>query len=115
MNPEANDFVMDDPVRNAPQQYQTLLENERIRVLTYRSQPGEKSALHSHPDCMVYSFSPATLLITGPDGAHEEFELHTGQVIWRRETTHALENVGTTAAHLLVVELKVPVEPIPLV
>lgn len=114
MRSEENIYATDDPVRNDPHNYKTLLENDRVRVMEYRSQPGEKSALHSHPDCVVYSFGPGTLLITAPSGISEEFELKTGAVMWRHETTHALQNIGSTEAHLLVVELKSPEEPIPM-
>ncbi len=115
MEKQTNNLAIDDPIRNAPHQYHLMLENERVRILEYRSKAGEKSAMHWHPDCVVYSFTPATLLITTLDGDSQKVNLQTGEVIWRPETTHALENVGLTDAHLLVVELKVPVEPIPLV
>lgn len=115
MRTEENDFVIDDAVKNAPQHYRTRIENDRVRVLEYRSRPGEKSALHSHPDSVVYSLNAATMLLLGPDGASETIALQPGEVIWQRETTHALENIGATEAHLLVIELKVPVEPVPLV
>jgi len=115
MKVEEIEFAIDDPIKNAPQHYRTRIENERVRVLEFRSQPGEKSALHSHPDSVVYSLRPATMLIIGPDGSHETIELQAGEVIWQQETTHALQNVGETEAHLLVIELKAPIEPIPLV
>lgn len=115
MEKQANNLLIDDPLRNAPHQYHLMLENERVRVLEYRSKPGDKSAMHWHPDCIVYSFTPATLLITTLDGGSQEVDLKTGELIWRSETTHALENVGITEAHLLVIELKVPVEAVPLV
>lgn len=115
MKVEKNEFVIDDAVQIAPQHYRTRIENDRVRVLEFRSRPGEKSALHTHPDSVVYSFNPATMLVIGTDGAHETIELQTGEVIWQRETTHALENIGTTEAHLLIIELVVPREPIPLV
>jgi quercetin dioxygenase-like cupin family protein len=84
-------------------------------VLEFRSRPGEKSALHSHPDSVVYSLNAATMLLIGPHGARETIELRPGEVIWQQETTHALENIGATEAHLLVIELNAPVEPVPLV
>jgi quercetin dioxygenase-like cupin family protein len=110
-----NDFVIDDPTRNAPQHYRTRMENERVRVLEYHSKPGDKSALHSHPESVVYSLSQAQMRITAPDGTHKDITLEPGEVILQPETVHALQNVGETEAHLLVVELKAPVEPIPLV
>jgi quercetin dioxygenase-like cupin family protein len=83
-----------------------MLENDRVRVFEYHSRPGEKSEMHSHPASLVYSFNPATLLIMTPYGVSEEFELKTGELIWREETAHAVQNIGQTEAHLLIIELK---------
>ncbi len=33
----------------APEVYKVLFENERVRILEWRDQPGQKSAMHSHP------------------------------------------------------------------
>ncbi|MFN0122142.1 MAG: cupin domain-containing protein [Blastocatellia bacterium] len=90
----------------AARQYRVALENKRVRVLDYHSQPGEKSPLHWHPASLVYVIRPATLLPAGPDGASEEVELQSGELLWREDTTHAVTNVGETDAHFLVAGLK---------
>lgn len=115
MKTETTDFVIDDPAKKAPQHYRTRIENNRVRVLEYCSQPGDHSALHTHPESVVYSLSPATIRITAPDGSHQDVALQPGEVILQPETTHALQNIGATQAHWLMIELKAPVEPVPLV
>lgn len=115
MKVESNEFVIDDPTRTAPQHYRTRIENDRVRVLEYRSQPGDKSGIHSHPEGVVYSLSSAKIRILAPDGSHKDITLQPGEVILQPETTHALQNIGDTEAHWLMVELKTSVEPVPLV
>ena len=39
-----------DPVRQSPEFYRVLLDNDEVRVLEYRLKPGEKEPLHAHPD-----------------------------------------------------------------
>jgi hypothetical protein len=46
------------------------------------------------------------LKVTYPDGRIEEIVATGGEAHWRNPVTHALENVGNTEAHALVVEPK---------
>jgi len=34
-----------------------LLENDRVRLLDFKLQPGKKTAQHSHPDTVVYALN----------------------------------------------------------
>jgi quercetin dioxygenase-like cupin family protein len=96
-----------DPVKLSPQYYTVRLDNDRLRVLEYRLEPGQKEPKHSHPPGVVYSLSDAKMKIeTFPDGAVAAHDYHTGDLAWRDAVTHAAENVGTTEAHVIAVELK---------
>lgn len=97
-----------DPAQVARQNYKVLFENDRVRVLEYRSKPGEKAAMHVHPDYFVYDLvSGYKIKFTGHDGKTAETPASkAGTVTWRGAETHATENVGTTDAHVLIVELK---------
>ena len=95
-----------DPVKLSPQYYTVKSENERVRVLEYRLKPGEKEVMHSHPSYVVYFFGPATLRATGPDGKTSDTSVTQGEVVLRDPLSHAVENVGTTELHALLVELK---------
>jgi len=97
-----------DPVKVAPEIYKVLLENDRVRVLEYRSKPGDKEAMHSHPANLIYMLSTAKVKFTLPDGTAKESQLKAGEVNWREAETHAVENVGDTDAHVLIIELKEP-------
>ena len=95
-----------DPVRQSPQYYRVLVENEVVRVLEYRLKPGEKEPMHRHPAGVVYYFSDAKFRTMLPDGRVTEPAGTPGETIWREAVTHALENIGDTEAHALAVELK---------
>ncbi len=97
-----------DPAQVASQNYTVLFENDRVRVLDYHSKPGDIAAMHSHPDLFAYAFgSGAKVKFTFPDGeTAEPPESKAGTVVWVEAMTHVVENVATTDAHFLLVELK---------
>jgi beta-alanine degradation protein BauB len=95
-----------DPVKISPQYYTVRLENDRVRVLEWRLKPGEKEKMHSHPEGLVIILADATLKSTAPDGTSTTSALLNGEVRWRNALSHSLENVGSTKAHALAVELK---------
>ena len=95
-----------DPLKLSPQYYSLRLENDRVRVLEYRLKPGEKEVMHSHPPGLVYTMAEAKTRTTLPDGKVSEGTSTPGRVSWRESTTHALENIGTTEAHNLAIDLK---------
>ena len=95
-----------DPVKVSPQYYMVRFENERVRVLEYHLKPGEKEATHSHPPGVVYVLSDATIRSLHPDGTSSETVGKAGEVFWRDDTTHGVENVGATEARAIAVELK---------
>ena len=43
-----------DPIAIAPSVYRVLFENDQVRMLEVAMQPGEASAMHFHPDSVVY-------------------------------------------------------------
>ena len=95
-----------DPVKLAPQYYTVKSENDRVRVLEYRLKPGEKEGMNSHPSYVVYFFGPAKLRATGPDGKSSDTSVTEGEVVLRDPLSHAVENIGTTELHALLIELK---------
>ena len=83
-----------------------LFENDRVRVLDVQHQPGGKEPMHTHPAYVAYSLTNSTAKTTFPDGKTVVKERKAGEVSFGEPVTHALENVGTTAQHNIVVELK---------
>lgn len=85
------------------------LENSRVRVLEATLQPGEKEEPHSHPAYVIYVIAGGKTRIHAADGKTTEFQLATGDTLYRDPVTHHwAENIGTTTIHLILVELKNP-------
>lgn len=97
---------MYDALHAAPNVYKLLMENDRVRVFDARFKPGEKAAMHTHPDHIVYVFNDGKLKLSPSKGKTQEMDLKAGQTIWMDAISHAAENLGKNDAHFLVVELK---------
>ena len=95
-----------DPAKVDPQHYKVLLNNEYVRILDVRQQPGDKSPMHSHPHHAVYWLTGSTLKFTSSDGKTKTVTTKPGQVVWRNPETHTVEIVGKTTSHALDIELK---------
>jgi quercetin dioxygenase-like cupin family protein len=83
-----------------------IMENDRVRVLDVWFKPGEKAAMHTHPDHVMYIFNNGKLKLTSSTEKPQVMDLKAGQTIWMDATSHTAENLGKTDVHLLVVELK---------
>lgn len=99
------------PVRDAvevsPQMYTVRLDNDRVRVLDYHLKPGQSEALHSHHPGVAYVITSARVRTTAADGAQSVGTLNAGDVHWREHSVvHAVENIGATDMHALLIELK---------
>ncbi len=95
-----------DAVKVSPQLYEVRLENDRVRVLEYRMRPGQTEPKHDHPPFVVYFLGDAVVRATAADGARSETKVTRGDVGWRDNTTHTIENAGTTDIHALIIEPK---------
>ncbi|MEZ5912133.1 MAG: hypothetical protein R3D84_07860 [Paracoccaceae bacterium] len=89
-----------------PDLYTVLFENDRVRVLEYRDEPGAKTHMHQHPAFVVYALSAFERRLTLPDGKVLDRRFEPGQVLFSEAQAHAGENVGTTPTHIIMVELK---------
>jgi quercetin dioxygenase-like cupin family protein len=98
--------MTEDAVTIAPHLYKVVLENERVRVLEVRGNPGEKTALHSHPAQVAIGIADSKFRFTSPDGQTMEAELKAGQVMYLDPVEHTTEITGSTEAHAFLVELK---------
>ena len=85
-----------------------LLDNDQVRVTEVRRSPGMKVPMHTHPPGLLgYYFSPAKVKATLPDGKTKTMDIPAGKVLWYpNELTHAIEIMGTTDLHVLVIQLK---------
>ena len=103
----SNVVLAQDPFVVGPDVYKKLaFENDRVRIAEITFKPGDKIAMHSHPDHYIYVLSDGKLVLSYPDGTTKDFEGKAGDVAWIPAESHAAQNVGTTEFKALVVELK---------
>ncbi len=94
-----------DPAVTNPDHYQVVFENERVRVLEYKDEPGESTTPHQHPDSVMYTLSSfRRRLVSGE--VRREVEMRAGMVGWLPAQQHHGENIGDTPTHVIFVELK---------
>jgi quercetin dioxygenase-like cupin family protein len=94
-----------DPVSSNPDHYEVVFENDRVRVLEYTDQPGERTTPHRHPDSVMYTVSSfERRLVSG--GMQCEVAMEAGAVGWLPAQEHSGENIGNTPTHVIFVELK---------
>ncbi len=96
-----------DPAVTNPEHYKVVFENEKIRVLEYTDQPGDKTTPHEHPDSLMYTLSSFRRRLVSGD-MQREVELEAGTVGWLPAQQHHGVNIGETATHVIFVELKEP-------
>lgn len=93
--------------------YRVILENDQVRVLAYRDQPGERTHQHHHPAFVVVALEPFQRRLLLPDGKAIVRQFKAGDVLYSDAQTHVGENVGTTPTNVIMVELKTAVPPRP--
>jgi len=96
---------VDDPTVTDPDRYRVVFENDRVRVLEYRDEPGQGTHLHDHPDSVMITLSSFRRRLE-IGGATRDVELQAGQVRWLDAQRHRGENIGETPSHVFFVELK---------
>jgi quercetin dioxygenase-like cupin family protein len=101
-----------DPAASNPEHYRVVFENDRVRVLEYRDEPGDRTTPHEHPDSVMYTLSAfRRRLSTGAD--QKDVEIPAGMTGWVPAQQHHGENIGDTPTHCIFVELKEPTQSVP--
>jgi beta-alanine degradation protein BauB len=95
-----------DPTITDPDKYRVIFENDRVRVLEYRDEPGALTSPHQHPDSVMITFSGFRRWLVGASGESREVTLEPARVHWLDAQVHSGENVGETETHVFFVELK---------
>lgn len=96
-----------DPTLTNADLYTVVFENDRVRVLEYRDEPGAKTTPHRHPDSVMVTLSSFRRRLTVGDMV-AEVELPSGAARWLGAQQHSGENIGDTETHVVFVELKEP-------
>jgi quercetin dioxygenase-like cupin family protein len=93
-------------VKVDPKHYKVEFENDRVRVVRIKYEPGEKSAMHSHPESIAVFLTDAHAKFTYPDGQSEDIEAKAASVQHMDAFTHLPENTSKTPFEVIQVELK---------
>jgi beta-alanine degradation protein BauB len=96
-----------DPAVTNPEHYKVIFENDKVRVLEYTDQPGDKTTPHAHPDSVMYTLSSFRRRLVSGD-MPREVDLESGIVGWLPAQQHHGENIGETPTRVVFVELKEP-------
>ncbi len=83
-----------------------LFENDCVRVQYHDVAVGKSVPMHSHPNYVVYTLNPFKARITLADGTQRVSEHKAGEAYWNPALSHAVENIGDSDIHNLIVELK---------
>jgi len=97
---------MEDPTITDADKYKVIFENDRVRVLEYRDEPGQATRPHRHPDSVMYTLSAFERRLVAEGGESRDVSLAAGEVRWLDAQVHSGENIGQSATHVLFVELK---------
>lgn len=98
-----------DPVASDPRSFRIVLENDRVRVLEYRSGPGLGvcgQGVHYHPERVTVTLTEAKVRIANAEGRTVVRELPAGQVFYAPAETHSVESVGGSGTRIYIIELK---------
>lgn len=91
-----------DPTKLAPTIYESVLENNEVRVLKVTSRPGETPPVHSHPDRVLVSVNGCV-----DDVAQEWMEV--GEVARLSAVTHGGQTITSIGECIFIkIELKSP-------
>jgi mannose-6-phosphate isomerase-like protein (cupin superfamily) len=95
-----------DAVKAAPEHYKVVFDNDAVRVLRIEGGPGEKIAMHEHPDAVLVPLGAAKVRFTMPDGRTEDADIASEAVAYTPAVKHAPANVGSTPIQAVLVEIK---------
>ena len=86
--------------------YKVLLENEYVRVYDIFIPATSNEPQHTHKDRIVVCLAGAELTHLFPDGRTEVSTLKTGEIVWRKGSTHVGQNHSANDFHAIAIEPK---------
>jgi beta-alanine degradation protein BauB len=103
------DVLAQDAAIVAPRSYRVVLENDRVRVLEFKSRPGFGvcgEGMHSHPDHVTVSLTGAKLKVTTADSKVTFDDIPPGTVFYAPAEIHSAEIIGGLGTRTYIIELK---------
>jgi quercetin dioxygenase-like cupin family protein len=99
-----------DPTISNPGFYRTLWENDDVRVLEYRDEPGQETTPHGHPNTVMVTLTDFERRLSS-GGDSRDVTLAAGAAVWLPAQSHSGRNIGATPTHTILVELKHSTQP----
>jgi len=98
----------------APDHHDVLIENDRVRVLDTRLEPGERTPVHTHQwPAVLYIVSWSDFIRYDPEGnvlvdsRNMASNPGSGTSLWSAPLVpHYVHNIGDQPLHVIAVELK---------
>ena len=97
-----------DAVTVAPDRYTVVKDSAGIRVLQINYKPGDSSAMHSHPDGVLYVVDGGKTEFTMQDGSKQVFDLKDGDAMISPADVHSVKNIGNTTTKAVLIEVSRP-------
>lgn len=95
-----------DAVTADPGHYSISFENELVRLLRVRYDPGERSTMHRHFASCVVFLTDQTFDFTLPDGTTAPASVPAGALGCGDGNVHLPENIGEETAEFIMIEFK---------
>jgi hypothetical protein len=102
------DVLAQDAAANDPRSFRVVLENDRVRVLEYKSRPGLGvcgQGMHYHPAHLTISLTGARLRKI-EEGKVTFAEVPPGHLFFAEAQTHSAEVIGGADTRTYIIELK---------
>lgn len=97
-----------DATKVASDLYKVKGDTLGIRMVEATYKPGQSSAMHSHPDNVIYVINGGAAEFTLKDGKKVTSELKTGATAIRPAEAHSVKNTGKTTIKVLLFEVYRP-------
>ena len=80
-------------------------ENDRVRVLRVKHAPGERQSEISRRDRVIIYLNHGRVKRI-ERGKEEEIRRKAGDVVWKNQSQHQIENLNNSEHEVVIVELK---------
>lgn len=97
-------LLAQDAMQYGVKHLKVIAEDDKVRVLEYSPKKGDKTPMHSHPECVVVVLKGGKVKYTMPDGSTKVAELVTGSTLVRPPVTHADEALDDVDSILIEVK-----------
>ena len=93
-----------DPVSVSPEHFRLMIDNDYVRVLDVRHQPGESDKMHRHPTSAYFVLSGDKMRFE-LERSQRDGDVRAGSVTLQGPiAAHSVENIGESLLHFVMVE-----------